>query len=121
MKLQRLKKIYVDIDGTICENRDDLRQEDIDTPVNYSDVKPYPNRINVINELYDEGHTIVYWTARGCVSGDDYTEMTKDQLLRWGAKYHDLQVGNKPHFDMYICDKSFNSESFFLRKEKQLP
>ena len=122
MKLQdHHKTIYVDIDGTICENRDDIRKEDIDTPVHYKDVNPYLDRINVINDLYDEGHTIVYWTARGCVSGDDYTELTRDQLMQWGAKYHDLQVGNKPHFDMYICDKSYNSESYFFRKKKQLP
>ena len=122
MKLQdHHKTIYVDIDGTICENRDDIRKEDIDTPVHYEDVNPYPDRINVINDLYDEGHTIVYWTARGCVSGDDYTELTRDQLMQWGAKYHDLQVGNKPHFDMYICDKSYNSESYFFRKKKHLP
>jgi len=30
-------------------------------------------------------------------------------------------VGTKPHFDMYICDKSFNSESFFHYKESGLP
>ena len=121
MKLPKLKTIFVDIDGTICENRDDLRKEDIDTKINYEDVKPYPKRIAAINDLYDSGHTIVYWTARGCVSGNDYTELTKDQLLEWGAKYTDLQVGNKPFFDMYICDKSYNSESWFARVEKGRP
>ena len=71
--------------------------------------------------MYDEGHEIVYWTARGCKSGDDYTELTKQQFLEWGVKYHDLEVGNKPHFDMYICDKSFNSESFFHYRGRGLP
>ena len=37
------------------------------------------------------------------------------------AKYSDLQVGTKPHFDMYICDKSWNSESFFHRQKLELP
>jgi len=121
MKLPEPKTIFVDIDGTICQNRDDLRKEDIDTPVNYNNVTPYPERIREINELYDAGNKIVYWTARGCVSGTDYTELTRDQLLEWGAKYHDLQVGNKPFFDMYICDKSFNSETFFHRKKMGYP
>ena len=121
MKLPKHKTIFVDIDGTICENRDNLRKEQLDTPIHYSDVKPYPKRIAAINDLYDSGHKIVYWTARGCVSGDDYTELTKDQLLEWGAKYHELQVGNKPFFDMYICDKSYNSESWFARYEKGRP
>ena len=119
MKIQKKKIIYVDVDGTICQNRDDLRDQDIEAA--YSDVKPYPDRISQINALYDEGHEIVYWTARGCKSGDDYTELTKQQFLEWGVKYHDLQVGNKPHFDMYICDKSFNSESFFHYRERGLP
>jgi len=30
-------------------------------------------------------------------------------------------VGNKPHFDMYICDKSYNSESYFQRLGQGLP
>ena len=119
MKLQKKKIIYVDVDGTICQNRDDLRDKDIS--IAYSDVKPYHDRIAHINSLYDEGHEIVYWTARGCQSGDDYTELTKQQFLEWGVKYHDLQVGNKPHFDMYICDKSYNSESFFHYKGRGLP
>ena len=119
MKLQKKKIIYVDVDGTICQNRDDLRDQDIS--IAYSDVKPYPDRIAHINSLYDDGHEIVYLTARGCHSGEDYKYLTKQQFLEWGVKYHDLQVGNKPHFDMYICDKSFNSESFFHYRERGLP
>ena len=38
MKLQKKKIIYVDVDGTICQNRDDLRDQDIS--IAYSDVKP---------------------------------------------------------------------------------
>ena len=55
------------------------------------------------------------------MSGIDLKEFTKNQLKEWGAKYHDLDVGNKPHFDMYICDKSYNSESFFQRTLNELP
>lgn len=35
------------------------------------------------------------------------------QLKEWGYKYHHLSVGEKPHFDLYICDKSINSEEYF--------
>ena len=55
----------VDIDGTICQNRDDLREEELDSAIHYKDVKPYLERIKMINELYDEGHNITYCTARG--------------------------------------------------------
>ena len=47
--------------------------------------------------------------------------MTEQQLEDWGVRYTDLQVGNKPHFDMYICDKSYNSESYFQRLGQGLP
>ena len=43
------------------------------------------------------------------------------KMMGWGAKYHELHVGGKPHFDMYICDKSYNAATFFHRKERGLP
>ena len=72
--------------------------------------------------VYDEGHEIHYWTARGCYSGDDHTELTKKQFEEWGVKYHHLHCNEgKPHFDMYICDKSYNCESFFHYRKRGLP
>ena len=118
MKLKDHKIIYVDVDGTICDNP--MFRTFDDQPLDYTKATPIPNRIRHINELFDEGHTIVYRTARGCRSGIDHTELTKDQLLQWGAKYHRVEVRNKPHFDMYICDKSYNSESWFHNKERGL-
>ena len=119
MKLPKLKTIFVDIDGTICTQHE--HPDFADQPVDYSLAEPITERIKIINELFDKGHHITYWTARGCKSGIDFTELTKDQLLEWGAKYSDLQVGNKPHFDMYICDKSYNAESWFSRTTHELP
>ena len=113
-----MKVIYVDIDETICHRE---TSTDFGVTHDYTKAEPIQENIDKINKLYDEGNTIVYWTARGCVTGQDYYEMTKDQLLKWGAKYHELQVGNKPFFDFYICDKSFNSESFFHAHERGLP
>ena len=119
MKLQKSKIIYVDIDDTICHNPQLPSFED--RHADYEKAAPLSTRIKYINQLFDEGHEIHYWTARGSVSGIDYTELTKKQLLEWGAKYHELHVGGKPHFDMYICDKSWNSESIFHYKERELP
>tara|TARA_R100001126_G_scaffold19755_1_gene9637 strand:+ start:186 stop:485 length:300 start_codon:yes stop_codon:yes gene_type:complete len=95
--------IYVDIDETIC-----ITSEDRD----YSKSKPIEKNIKKINELYYNGNTIVYWTARGTVSGIDWTDITTKQLQEWGAKHHQVILG-KPHFDLYICDKSVNSSVFF--------
>ena len=96
-------KIIVDIDETICvtpDNRD------------YTKSVEMKNRVEKINKLYDEGNTIVYWTARGTGSGLDWREVTEKQLAAWGAKYHDLQL-RKPIYDLFICDKAINSEKFF--------
>ena len=118
MKSQKI--IYVDIDGCICTTS--YGNEDFkDIESSYIHVEPHSDRIERINELFEEGHHIVYWTARGCKSGIDMTNLTRDKLQQWGAKYSDLQVGTKPHFDMYICDKSWNSESFFHRQKLELP
>lgn len=97
-------KIYVDIDNTITKTTD----------TDYKNAKPLKERIEKINKYYDEGHHITYWTARGTISKIDYTELTKQQLRLWGAKYHKLQMG-KEAYDMFIDDKSFNSESFFKK------
>lgn len=102
---------YVDVDGTICENRDTMRKTNPE--FDYPDAKPFTHRIEHINKLFDQGHEIVYWTARGTRTGKDWYTVTKNQLDSWGCKYHKLMVGNKPHFDLYVCDKSINADSFF--------
>ena len=95
--------LYVDIDDTIC-----TRSEDLD----YSKAKPLRERIDKINKLYNEGNTIVYWTARGTVTGIDWRNVTEEQFKKWGVKYHELRFG-KPNYDLFIDDKNINSETFF--------
>jgi hypothetical protein len=99
--------IYVDIDETICitpKNRD------------YAKSKPILENIKKINKLYDEGNTIVYWTARGSGSGLNWYDVTGTQLKDWGAKYHEYKVG-KPMYDLFICDKAINSNEFFQKQK----
>jgi len=62
----------------------------------------------MVNELYDEGHEIVYWTARGSCTGIDWEEVTEEQLDEWGCKRHGLKLG-KPSFDIFIDDKVLNT------------
>lgn len=94
--------IYVDIDNTILDT----------DGLNYENTKPMKDRIKKINDLYDEGHTIVYWTARGTLSGIDYYDLTKSQLDKFGVKYHELKL-KKPAYDLFIDDKNVNSEEYF--------
>lgn len=92
-------EIYVDIDETICTSNDNL---------DYSLAKPYPEKIKKINSLYDKGHKIIYWTARGRKTGIDWYNETKKQLNDWGAKYHILDTSTKPAYDLLICDKTIS-------------
>tara|TARA_Y100000389_G_C16953918_1_gene267818 strand:+ start:105 stop:419 length:315 start_codon:yes stop_codon:yes gene_type:complete len=99
--------IYVDIDDTICyydnENKNIL---------DYSKALPYRERIQKINTLYDEGNTIVYWTARGTVTQKKWFQITLQQLIDWKCKFHELKMG-KPAYDLFIDDKNINSETYF--------
>jgi len=101
-------KYVIDIDGTICNE-----VFEPDGKKNYELHQPMPERIEKVNALYDAGHTIKYMTARGAVSKVDYEELTRRQLMSWGAKYHELSVGKKEHYDIWIDDKAFWSENFF--------
>lgn len=100
-----------DIDGTICTKV---------TDGDYSKAEPIQDRIDLVNNLYDEGHTIVFQTARGMGRSDDsqmfaigsFTKLTKQQLETWGVKYHKLFLG-KPSGDIYIDDKGMKDEDFF--------
>lgn len=94
---------FVDVDGTICT----------DTQGKYPTATPFKDKIQKINKLYDEGHTIVYYTARGMTraKGDVHKayeycyDLTQNQFEEWGVKYHELRLG-KPYYDVFFDDKS---------------
>ena len=90
-------KIYVDIDETICFYKGKRH---------YPDAIPNIENIAKINKLYNEDNYIVYWTARGSVTGINWLETTANQLDEWGCQYHELSVGEKPDYDLLICDKT---------------
>ena len=95
-------KYTVDIDNTICVTQGN----------DYPNSKPLLDRIQKINELYDAGHEIHYWTARGSNSGVDWLELTLNQLASWGCKYTSAKTG-KPAYDVWIDDKAINAEQYF--------
>jgi glycerol-3-phosphate cytidylyltransferase len=92
-------KYCFDLDETICL-----------TPSSriYSEAIPYDKVISFINGLYNSGHDITIFTARGSTSGIDYRELTESQLKSWGLKYHRL-ILKKPSYDCFIDDKAINS------------
>ena len=100
-------KIYVDIDDTICYYKPE--NDNISNKKDYSLAIPYKDRIEKINKLYDEGHKIVYWTARGGSekskkSGNCDYDFTWKQLESWGCKFHDLSTGSKGKYIKPACD-----------------
>jgi capsule biosynthesis phosphatase len=103
--------IYVfDIDNTVCKTEGS----------DYKNSKPIRERINKINELYDQGHKIVFHTARGMGRTNNdaarshylFYKMTFEQLNNWGVKFHNLYLG-KPSGDIYVDDKGIRDVRFF--------
>lgn len=96
-------KIYCfDLDGTLCTINDGK----------YDKAKPYLDRINKVNELYDSGNHIIIETARGSVSGVNWYKLTNKQLNEWGVKFHKLRTGVKIYADIYIDDKASDLKFF---------
>lgn len=91
----------IDIDGVIAETQE----------TDYEHSKPVYLVINKINSLYEQGHTIKIFTARGSKTGMDWKELTEKQLAEWGVRYHELIFG-KPFANVYIDDKALNVEDW---------
>ena len=108
MSEEKKYKIFCfDIDGTLA----------ITHGTDYTRCEPQLDMIAIVNRLYDNGHTIKLFTARGYVTKIDWREVTEKQLSRWGVKYHELIFG-KPNADYYIDDKAVTLE-MIQQLEKQ--
>jgi hypothetical protein len=102
-----------DIDGTICTV----------TNGKYDEAKPFKDRIEKINQLYNEGNIIIYFTARGMatfrndsqLAKEKWEVLTRKQLDEWGAKHHKLLLG-KPAADLYVDDKGISDKAFFRNR-----
>lgn len=101
LKITHGNKTFVfDIDGVIAKLQKDL---------DYALSEPDERMIRIINRLYDYGNKIVLFTARGYVTGKDWSKVTEEQMRRWGVKYHELKFG-KPNADYYVDDKMLSLE-----------
>lgn len=101
---QKKKKIICfDIDGTVCKQ----------TRGDYEHAEPLPEAVRIVNQLYDEGFEIIFFTARLMGRNkEDVTkvyeqgyELTLNQLKRWGFKFHRLYLG-KPSQHILVDDKA---------------
>jgi carbamoyl-phosphate synthase large subunit len=98
-------KYCFDIDGTICTN----------TFGKYDDAEPFEPMIAKVNALYEQGHSIIFFTARGTTTGKDWRALTEKQLNQWGVKYHKVIFG-KPEADIFIDDRGISNIDFLAGK-----
>lgn len=93
--LSRPRRLVIDIDGVIAEARPGL---------DYGAAVPIRDNVDRINQLFDAGCHIILYTARGSGTGQDWSDLTRDQMQRWGVRHHELRFG-KPAADFYIDDR----------------
>lgn len=84
------KNFLIDIDGTVTE---DVPNEQ---PERMKHAEPYPDALEKVNQWYDDGHIITFFTSRT----EDQREVTEEWLERHGFKYHHLLMG-KPRGGNY--------------------
>ena len=101
-----------DLDNTLCTTLGN----------DYNSCVPIQSHIDKVNYLYESGHKIIIFTARGMskYSGNlekiksNLYEKTKSQIEFWGIKYHEFLMG-KPSYDFVIDDKNILIEDFFQK------
>ena len=85
-----IKNYLIDIDGTIT---DDVPNEE---PWRMETCLPYQGSVEMINEWYDKGHIITFFTSRT----ESQRSVTEEWLQHHGYKYHGVLM-NKPRGGNY--------------------
>jgi uncharacterized HAD superfamily protein len=91
METTIINNYLVDIDGTVSEdipNEEDYR---------FAEAEVLDGAVERINSLYDQGHTITFFTSRL----SKHYDVTIDWLKRKGFKFHRL-ITDKPRGGRYI-------------------
>jgi len=116
-------KICVDMDGTICKNKN-INQH-------YYDVEPMDGAVETLNLLKQKGYYIIIHTARGMKTFDnnqgkiiaEHSLKLTEWLNKWNIPFDELLFA-KPHVDYFIDDKGYRFENwadtytFLLTKEQ---
>lgn len=91
-------QLIIDLDGTICTEEKMFSR---------SLAKPIEKAVDSVNKLYEEGHTIIIYSARLWI---EY-EMTFHWLTTNGVKFHQLVMG-KPQGDVWIDDRALRFDNW---------
>ncbi len=87
---EHIKNYLIDIDGTIC---DDIPNEE---PERMETAELYPDALETLNQWFDEGHIITFFTSRV----EEHREVTEKWLNKNGFKFHGILFG-KPRGGNY--------------------
>lgn len=111
-----LNTYILDVDGTICQ-----AEKREDGTYDYVNAIPFPRVIERVNDLYDQGHTITLFTARGMRTHKGNVKKIKESvqpvleewLVKNSVKYHELILG-KPWGEnvFYVDDRGLSLKSF---------
>ena len=85
-----VKNYLIDIDGTVTE---DVPNEE---PERMLTCEPYPDALEVLNNWYEEGHILTFFTSRT----EEHRAYTEKWLKMHNFKYHGLLMG-KPRGGNY--------------------
>jgi uncharacterized HAD superfamily protein len=107
---EHIKNFLVDIDGTIC---DDIPNEE---PERMGTCEPYPDALEILNNWYDEGHIITFFTSRT----EEHRDITEQWLKKHGFKYHGLLVGKPRGGNYHWIDNHIVRATRFEGKFTQL-
>ena len=82
--------IFADVEENICNIEDE----------DFSSCVPDFNKIEKMNNLYEKGHHIVYWSSKPKNSTIWFNYII-ERFKNWNVKYHELRL-TKPSFDLYV-------------------
>jgi len=91
-------QLIIDLDGTICTEEKTFER---------ALAKPKNGAIEAVNQLFDDGHIVIIYTAR---SWSEY-RLTEDWLKQHGLRYSQLVMG-KPIGDLWIDDRAIEFKSW---------
>lgn len=87
---ENIKNYLIDIDGTICE---DIPNEQ---PERMVSAKVFPDALKTINDWFEKGHRIYFFTSRT----EEHRQITETWLKKHNFKYHGIIFG-KPRGGNY--------------------
>lgn len=99
-----MSNYFIDYDGTLTTDEGEPYWVD---PL---DDYPREEMIELVNDLYNKGNTIVIYTARR----EEVREEVEYYLNKWDVKYHALRM-EKPGFDLLIDDRAISDEEALER------